>query len=166
MSTRAQVRVDHGIPTGGQFAISARPEAGGVDLGAAVPKAATATQRKAITDLYQAGNLWPNSRDSRAYTRQLVDSLVVAGVARWAPWRLGSGVLPHVVPAAKATFGDDGSILVTVPGGATASHAGALAQGLFARASGLSPWGIAPSVRTSPEGTTETGELQFRVTRR
>lgn len=66
----------------------------------------THTQTAALADLRRLGHLWPADRTSTGagtharYSRSTLNALVTAGVAAWAPIRLGGGVMPHIVPTA------------------------------------------------------------------
>lgn len=145
MSMPSQSRVAAGVPAGGQFATSARAETGttlsAVPDPAPAPVVAaklTRSQEQAIERLFSRGNVWPNygrgPHDGDGADRRVVDALVAAGIAKWAPHTPGRGVLPHVQPALpEPTMVSPGVWRVTLPATATPRHAAAMVSGAWRR---------------------------------
>lgn len=144
MSVPAQSRVAAGAPTGGQFATTGRAETGLslVPDPAPAPAApavnATPAQERAVERLFSRGSLWPHFgrgyRESDAADRRVVDALVAAGVAKWAPHTPGHGVMPHVQPALpQPTMVSPGVWRVTLPATATPRHGAAMVSGAWRR---------------------------------
>lgn len=142
MSIASQSRIAAGVPAGGQFSTTARAETGTTlsavpDPVPVVPPAKLTTQQeRALEHLFSRGTLWPHYgrgyRDGDAADRRVVDALVAAGVAKWAPHTPGRGVLPHVVPALpKPTQTSPGVWRVTLPANATPRHAAAMVSGAW-----------------------------------
>lgn len=172
-----QNRVAAGAPTGGQFAATARPETGtvlsAVPDPAPAPLAAKLTrpQEQAIERLFSRGNVWPNygrgPHDSDGADRRVVDALVAAGIAKWAPHTPGHGVLPHVVPALpQPTQVSPGTWRVTLPATATPRHAAAMVSGAWRRGAydgrSKNSWDSLSS-RARQVATTDDGHIVVEV---
>lgn len=178
MSIAPQSRVVAGVPAGGQFATSARAETGttlsavsNAATAPAVPAKLTRPQEQAIERLFSRGAVWPNygrgPHDGDGADRRVVDALVAAGVAKWAPHIPGRGVLPHVVPALpQPTMASPGVWRVTMPAEASPRHAAAMVSGAWRRGAydgrSKNSWDSL-STRAKQVGTTQDGRLVVQV---
>lgn len=174
----AQARQPAGVPVGGQFAATARAETGPTLTvvpdeapAPAAPPRLTRAQEKAIETLFSNGSLHPNYfRDSRSLDGaevRVVNTLVDAGLAKWAPYNPGGGVLPYVVPSLDApTQVSPGVWRVELPPTVTPRHGAAMVTGAWRRGQydgrRKNSWDWLPS-RARQVGTTDDGRMIVEI---